>query len=237
MKEEIETSNKLNLDGDLAELLGLLLSDGGITDKSRIFFNNKSKKLIERFKELSEICFGNVNFDERPSKRAVHIRFSSINISNDLHKLTLSFRTRPCNHHPVCPGIDTNFGICPKGNVNTGFHNVKVPDFIKTSSKEIKIRFLRGLFSGDGSCVFSKNKKGFNRRVTLTCHHPVLLDEIKELIQSLGIICAKERNEILIRRKSEIKKFKELIGFLQGSIVTHGRFVGFEKNDVLNLMV
>lgn len=164
---------------ELAEFVGLLMSEGGITGNSRIFFTNKNLKLIEKFKSLAFKLFGVSTFDVRSCKRALHLRFSSAKVADFLRKLSPTFRTRPCNHHPICPGLKGNPSMCPCSDgtrCNSQFPPARVPEFIKSGPEEIKISFLRALFSGDGSCTFVP-ENGV-RKVKLTCFHPIIRKEV-----------------------------------------------------------
>ena len=112
---------------ELAELLGLIISDGLITKRSVRFFSN-DKILRERFKYLMKNLFG-IEAKEKLFGTVYGVEVHSALIARLMRELGVPEKKKS--------------------------HNAKVPKEILKSPDNVVAAFLRGLFLGDGS--FSGN--------------------------------------------------------------------------------
>jgi len=116
----------------LSRIVGHLVGDGGVVNKVsdyHVHYTNKSKKLIEQFKQDVLNVFGNVHFSEGTDKRSkvYWIQFPSI-LGIMLMKL---------------------FGPQIK-------ESKHIPKLILNGDEEIKSIFLRAIFDDEGSVIISK---------------------------------------------------------------------------------
>jgi hypothetical protein len=101
------------------------------------------------------------------------------------------------------------------------------------------------MFSADGyvtlTVKWDKKKKIWRiiRRIKLACKHPILKEQISELLKKVGLLHQVSKEELIIERKRDILKFAEEIKFVPGVKVTKNSkfWRGLEKNDVLNLVI
>jgi len=233
---------------ELAELSGMLLTDGGVTcvsGKWRVHFTTTSDILEGRFKELVIKVL-----NRHPSKASTHSgtqQNASINkIINELHELSPTFRTKPCNHFPICPKLRGKHfqpcSICNPIKINNEmFPPAKIPEFI-FNDKHGAIDFLRAAFTCDGSIILSvaKSKNGFrlDRKVVLSCEHPQLKEQHAQFLVQLGFKPKIRKDCIVLGGKENIVKFQKEIGFIDGvRIIRNGRWGGMEKSKLLKLCV
>jgi hypothetical protein len=234
----------------LSTLIGLILSDGGISfshNNAEIFFTNTSEKLIEIFTSISKELFGVEPKIRRKAGKFFQINLPSKNAANFLLSLINTGRKKRCNRVPICPKLKgmTN-GSCivcsPIKIRNDIFPLIKLPDFIK-NDRQNKIEFLKAMFSCDGGvALFPRRGKGklrIEREVFLACKHPLLREMVIELLSSLGIQAKNDekKNKVLIRDFENMRKFKDIIGFIDGVLVTRNSktWRNFEKNKILDI--
>ncbi|PSQ27703.1 V-type ATP synthase subunit A [Halobacteriales archaeon QS_9_68_17] len=108
---------------ELAEFLGLLFSDGMITEKT-VRFHNNDASLRARFSELAERLF------DAGSANTVHDTVETVEIRSTVLASLLSALGRPETRKSV---------------------TADVPDAVKAGSDDIVAAFLRGYYLGDGS--------------------------------------------------------------------------------------
>jgi len=228
MKQEIQ---QLEPSVDLGMLVGLLLTDGSVSKRKTtwtIELTGKSEGLHEIFKEKVRKLFGKelVESKDKRDMQLTKTKFSSVKIAKLLFEFTPTFRTRQFE--------------------DGSFPNSKIPDFIfKLLSHEIS-EILRVMFSADGgiSMWVSWHKKKqvweIRKRVFLACKHPSIRKQIVALLKQVGIE-AKDRKsgEVVIWKKSEIKKFRSLIRFVSRVKVTKDskHWTGFEKTQILDIAI
>ena len=139
-------------------IVAYLLTDGGIDSKGRIYFASTSGVPIEDFKTEVMETFNKQKFSFTTATAARVIRFSSSNVREKLLSLSPSYRTRPCNVHPICPKLKSNKRtlncICEKRRNN--YPPTQIPDEIMNGNKEIKREFLKRVFTADGGPVFTQ---------------------------------------------------------------------------------
>ena len=201
---------------DLANLLGLLLSDGSVYyDKSKktycIQFTNKSSRLRVLFKDLMKRCFGTNKFYEIPCKNAVSLRVHSMKIAKKLFIYSPTFRTLPCKSSPRCNQFSCSF-CKPQKNNGIEYPPSQIHESILSNS-EFTRAFLRGFVSGDGGLYI--NKKHSIYTVEIACYHPFLKKQVIEGIESLGIQARLKPNAVLVSGIKPFTKFMDDVGIVK----------------------
>ena len=233
----------------MAELVGLLLTDGGVSRISgswRVHFTSTSPVLNQKFKNLvAELLNRHVTEEKRNNAT---IQRASINrVADKLFNFSPSFRTLGCESSPVCPRIrgktSGSCTICKPilNKKNEKFPPTRIPKFLFHNEKAA-IRFCRCAFSCDGSVILwvGKTRNGFRlqREVRLFCKHPQLLCQHKKLLEKLGFNPKSSNDTIVIRGKTELTRFFKKIGFVKGVKITRNEiWGGFEKSKLLELCV
>jgi len=88
-----------------------------------------------------------------------------------------------------------------------------IPKWIREKPNFLKV-YIRGLFDTDGSVYELLPHWPGLYQICLTCHNPILINEVRDGLISLRINCSKiSRNKIYITKKSELRKFLKQIGF------------------------
>lgn len=173
------TSEDFVLDDKMGWLIGILVSEGTMTNRNYVGIKNTDKKLIEKIKyNFSNFDWKECHKDKYMDKRGFNcresweIRYSNTVFRNNLHKFGLDY--------------------------NTSIHQV-IPSGILKSPRSVIIQFLSGLYEGDGTAFnyTDKNKK----RVGI-CYYSgskKLVDVLQILLLKFGII-----SSITIRNKSQL---------------------------------
>ncbi len=117
---------------ELAEFLGLLLSDGSIINRRIVFFSN-DEALRRRFKELTRMIF-NVEAVEKKCRTVYCVEINSRLLARFLHLLGVPVRRKS--------------------------HSAEVPVYVFKSPIHIIAGFLKGYYLGDGG--FSGNTLEFH---------------------------------------------------------------------------
>lgn len=201
---------------NLANLLGLLLSDGSVYyDKSKktycIQFTNKSSRLRELFKGLMKDCFGVNKFYEIPCKNAVSLRVFSKRIAENLFRYSPSFRTLPCKSFPRCNMFSCSY-CKPLNHNGIDYPPSQVHDSILSDS-EFARAFLRGYVSGDGGVYI--NKKHSIYTVEIACYHPSLKNQVMDCISFLGIQARLKPKAVLVSGIKNFDKFMDEVGVVK----------------------
>lgn len=215
---------------DLGILVGLLLTDGCVRYSCRtwkIIFSGKSKELAKIFKQKIRKIFGVKKFTSWVDKNGVEsIQISSKKIAAHLLKFTPSFRTKPFK--------DGSFDL------------TKIPDFFWDLPTESLAEILRVMFSADGSIIlgakWNKTKKmwTFTRRVQLTSVNPNIKQQIARLLkEKFNLKPTIWKNDAVMEKKDDIKKFQKIIGFVEGVKISgkSKNWKGLEKNQILELAI
>lgn len=229
------TPDTIELSDEMVTLIAFLYTDGGISRHHltswRIFFSNSSSKTIDLFRK----CLVKI-FKIPPDRVKVSTMFkkyyfavlNSKEIGNFLIKSFGNFRT-----------LKFKDGAYP-------IVSIPVQKIIESDKTKI---FLRTAFSMDGGVKFYsardkiniRKKRWLERNISLACHHPTLRKQYLKLLRSLGIkaINIESDKVIKIRRKENLEKFANEIGFLKGIKTTfHSKFwAGIEKNKVMRSMI
>lgn len=161
----------------LASLFGHVLGDGCIKAKEENFYyTNKNKDLVDEVRHLIKELFG---IQER-----------------------WNYNRERNFYETYSPKIIAKFLVLcgfPKGEKVK--QEIKIPNWIKNGSFEIKSKFVRALFDDEGSVInskgnyiigFSMNKKNF-----LLNEHKKFMNDFREILISLGLY----PNEVFKRKQ------------------------------------
>lgn len=212
----------------LGILIGLLLTDGCVSDERFLIFHNKSEVMHKEFRKHVNKLFGDVHFTERfevnGTKRTQLTSKKIVSRLLSLSKMT-TFRKKQFD--------------------DGEFPETKLPFFIKNLSRSSMSKFLQTIFSADGSISVSarwhkrNNSWEIRRRVELTCKNPYLRKDFYNLIENFGFSPRVSNENITLERKSDILRFTNSVRFIPN--VTIGGdskyWRGFEKNQILDLAV
>jgi hypothetical protein len=229
------------------ELVALCLSDGGIGFSSGtmyIHFTNSSDVLLRLFtNEIRKFSTAKIHKQHKP--RGTTLRVFDKKLVRKLLTISPSYRTRPCNHFPICPvyrkpnhkGIGFHHHFSHQ---DTVFGEIKIPEDLFLTNED-KARFLRIYSSCDGYPSIFPRKHSWSaveRMVAIVCHHPSLKQRLKELLDDLRILHKSKQYSLVMRSKNAILKFKEKVGFVEGVMMTgNSRYwKSYQKNHMLEII-
>ncbi|MCX6752025.1 MAG: hypothetical protein NTZ87_00780 [Candidatus Nomurabacteria bacterium] len=178
----------LEKDGDLAELIGVVLGDGHIRSYPRaeelsIFSNSNNPGFINRYSLLIEKIFNKKPTTKQHSgKNCVRIRIYQKLISERL-------------------GVP----FSPRANLK-----IVIPRWIISDKKYI-VRYLRGLYEAEGS--YSVHKATYTYKVQFSNRNVSMLENVFKLVSKLGFHPHKSKYMIQLSRKKEVSEFIKLIEF------------------------
>lgn len=178
----------LQKDGDLAELIGVMLGDGHIqkfprTERLLIFSNSNNPGFIKRYTTLVERIFQKKTYVyEQTGQNCTRISLYEKNISKRL-------------------GIPTG----PRKNLD-----IKVPYWIRKSRKHI-LRYLRGLYEAEGS--YSIHLPTSTHKFVFSNTNQSLLKNVATLLKLLGFSPHWDKLRVQLSRKSEVEKAVRLLEF------------------------
>lgn len=179
--KEIE---KLTLDNDLAEVLGILNGDGCLSPcnyEISVTLDSQEEAYIEYVKNLLEKVF-ELEFKLRELKNAVQVK----TYSKDLIKRLNEKYSLP---------------------VGEKIGSLEVPLVVR-NSQEFSKCYIRGLFDTDG-CVYLKRKN--QPSIEIVSKDPNFLGQIKEVLESLGFKAGiSGKNLYLYKQGSASKFFKNI---------------------------
>lgn len=174
--------------GDLAELLGVVLGDGYIgqherTQVLRIVSNSNNQGFIERYSQLVDKVFAKTpSVISRKTSQCVNITIYQKGIAERLHLQT---------------GAKT--------------HRIFIlPEWIAVS-RAYKIRFLRGLYETDG-CL-AHHEKTYTHKFIFSNVNQSLLDLVFVLLCELGFHPTKTKINVQLSRKEEVVQASRLLKF------------------------
>ncbi len=178
----------LKKDGDLAELIGVVLGDGNIhvferTESLRIVGNAKNAGFVSHYAVLVEKIFKK---KPRVSKR----KFSN---ATDI----VIYEKK----------ISARLGI-PSG--ARGALTIATPSWVKRK-KEFKIRYLRGLYEAEGSLCF--HEKTYTHKFLFSNRNQSILKNVFTLVKELGFHPHISPSQVQVSRKEEVQKLKNLLRF------------------------
>lgn len=179
----------LEKNGDLAELMGVVLGDGHIekfprTERLAIASNSNNIGFITRY-----ACFVEDIFRKKPYVGKNQKLVNCVRIS--IYQKCISKR----------------LGIPTGSRKNLDF---KVPRWI-WQDKEFLVRFLRGLYEAEGS--FCKHKATSTYKFLFANRNPVLLGIVFEGVQRLGFHPHRSKYQIQLSRRKEVYECKDLLNF------------------------
>lgn len=188
-KGEIKTEYpELKQNGDLAELVGVVLGDGHICkfprcESLRVTGTSTNVGFVGRYAKLIEHVF-----HKRP---AVIPRKSSNATDITIYEKNISKRLGiPCGARR--------------------YHRYRVPRWI-SSNRGNKIRFLRGLYEAEGSLSFHPGT--YTHKFIFSGANEHLLKAVFRLVKSLGFNPHCSKCKIQISRKDEVQKLANLLQF------------------------
>ncbi len=194
----------------LEELAILLLAEGSVRYHNgyEIQFTNTDAVLKNYFRSLVE-SLGYKSRDKNEKQMVVY----SKGLALALQALSPSFRTK---------AFDKARGIYPEATFSkTAFEN--------------PAETLKLFFSCEGGVTLSGRKS--NEVIVRVCH-PMLKQQVKEMLNSLGINFTERGNGLIsIKRKLDVLFFKEKINFVHGVLSCRGKNKGVEKRVLLNRLI
>jgi intein/homing endonuclease len=81
-------------------------------------------------------------------------------------------------------------------------HDIQIPDKIKSSNKDCKAAFLRGLFDADG-CIVIKSKPNKYPVVQFASKSQLLIDQVSLLLLELGVESCKYKESHFDKRTNK----------------------------------
>ena len=169
IKLKLFNNKYLELNENIAYLLGQFLSDGWIDKKTnRIGFCSSSENIINKIKIILENEFGYVAHIE--TKNQNYRTNSGQLIQNQLSIIRI-------NNRNLCNFLATTFNLVEKN-----AYTKEIPFQILISPKKTIYSFLSGLIDGDGSV---HNKRNLIRYISIS---EKLIDRLLLVTQQLGII-------------------------------------------------
>lgn len=177
----------------LAELIGIILGDGGITNyQVRVTLNKEADKkyaghIAKLFKDLFYL---KPTISEEKDEKTCYISVSSRNLVEYLIKLGLK-----------------------KGDKIK--QQIDIPKWV-LRDKKLKSACLRGLIDTDGSFYVDihkiRNKYYFNPGIDFSTHSLPLFLSVKKILKDLNYHPTGEKEYIRLRRESEIIRYFKEIG-------------------------
>ncbi|OGQ48211.1 MAG: hypothetical protein A3I09_00750 [Deltaproteobacteria bacterium RIFCSPLOWO2_02_FULL_47_10] len=196
-REEMKKAGKIpsvyppfKKNGDLAELLGVVLGDGHIgkfprTEALRIAANANHKGFINRYAMLVEKIFGKrPHISKRTSTNCTNITIYQKNISKRLE---------------IPSGARKN-------------RQIALPRWI-SKNRNYTIRYLRGLYEAEGSYCIHEPTSTYKFFFANVNHS--MLNNVYNLTLRLGFHPNMSGHRIQISRRSEVENIRKLLQFRQ----------------------
>lgn len=174
--------------GDLAELIGVVLGDGHICvyprcEELRLISNSNSPGFIERYAGIMEEVF---------KKNPYIIQSGQSNSAKiGIYEKLISKRLG------VATGARRDLKIV-------------VPKWI-SKKREYVIRYLRGLYEAEGS--FCVHEPTYTHKFLFANRNVSMLGNVFNLMQSLGFHPYKTKDQVQISRKEEVYRAMKVLGF------------------------
>lgn len=194
-REKMKTEGKikseylpLKKDGNLAELIGVVLGDGHIcsyprTEELRIISNSNNSGFITRYAKIIEKVF-----NKKP-----YIRNSNQNNSTriGLYEKHISDRMKISNGARK-------------------YLRIKIPGWILRNRKFV-VRYLRGLYEAEGS--FCIHKPTYTYKFLFANTNETMLNNVYFLMKKIGFHPHKSTNQIQISKKQEVFSAVKVLEF------------------------
>jgi len=181
IKVRLFNNRHLELNENIAYLLGQFLSDGWIEKSNRICFGTASRTIIERLKTILEKEFQYVANIE--SRNRNYEASSGQVLESTIFILRI-------NNKSLCNFLAGTFNLEGKK-----AHTKEIPYQILQSPKKVIYSFLSGLIDGDGSIHKSRNV------IQYGSVSEKLIDKFLLITQQLGVIGKKYESELGPSRK------------------------------------
>ncbi|MBI2972108.1 MAG: hypothetical protein HYY37_06840 [Candidatus Aenigmarchaeota archaeon] len=200
----------------MARLIALLLTDGGlcgIGKRWRIHFTSNSEQLVSEFQALVKNLF-DLKMVKDYRKGAWRIQtWVSNKVKEELLAYSKTYRTLSIEEKET---------------------EAEIPAFIR-NDKELAREFLKYAFTADGTVIFNIGKARygfrFDRCVKLYSEHARLRNQYFELLQKLGYRPVMLKDAVLLRKPTNMTKFANEIGFVEGvKISGKGLWKGITKD-------
>lgn len=227
-------------------LVALCLSDGGIgrTAGTRyIHFTNQSDVLLNLFKrEIRK--FSKAKIHKQYKERGITLRVFDKNLVSKMLRISPSFRTKSCNNFPKCIcSCHKNDDECNECIDIDGkkWPHVRIKKSFFKNKKQI-CKFLQVYASCDGyPSLFPRplSWSKVERIVAIVGQHPLLKQQLSDLLTKIGIDHKIKKDGLFMRSKSSITLFKKKIGFYPGVKMTGNSkyWKGYTKNKVLGIIL
>lgn len=175
-------------DGDLAELMGVILGDGHIcvyprTEELRIISNANNPEFVKRYSRLIEKVFG-----KTPTVRK----------SNQHNSISIGFYEK---------NISKRLGIKSGARLKL---KITTPRWISKNEQFI-VRYLRGLYEAEGS--FCVHKPTSTYKLFFSNRNESLLNIVFRLMKKLGFHPHKSKYSIQVSRKDEVYRAIEVLNY------------------------
>lgn len=187
-KENTKTYKPLKKDGDLAELIGIILGDGHIgalarTESLRIVGDAQKMGFVNRSADLVQKVFGKKpTIKQNPNTNTVTITIYEKHISNRI-------------------GIHTG----AQGN-----RVLRVPRWILRQDEPAR-RYLRGLYEAEGS--YSVHKPTYTYKFIFKNSNDSLLDIVERLVKRFGFHPHRSYRMVQLSRKKEVERLLNLLQY------------------------
>jgi hypothetical protein len=201
-------------DPELAELLGLIFSDGSYNNNNVCFHNT---------------CIPLLNYFEKNM-------YKVFNLKNPYNRVKLSGTSELTYYSTVL----SQFIISLMGRKERIPYEIKTGT--KEIKRAFLRGYFSGDGSVCLSISIEPRRKKrliFSTNVAIACKPQKIRDELVDLLESLGYNVKKDHQSLRINKNEDLKKFYNEISFIEDSKITsHSKnFQGFRKNQVLKYIV
>lgn len=185
--EMISSYPEFEKNGDLAELIGVVLGDGHLskfprTEELSIFSNSNNPGFVKRYSNLIGKIFSKEPAIGKHGSGCIRIRVYQKKIADRLGV-------------PYSPRAKKK---------------IVIPDWILANNEYI-VRYLRGLYEAEGChCVHEKTS---TYKVFFSNHNTSMLKNVFKLVKKLGFHPHESKYQVQILRKEEVFRFLDLIQF------------------------
>jgi hypothetical protein len=189
--------------------------------------------------------FSKSKIHKQAKERGITLRVFDKDLVTKLFEISTSYRTRPCNHHPVCPALKGKKHKPCKKCKPIKIKELLWPEIKLTKkffrSKKSKIEFLKTYISCDGYATIFPRTNSWSkveRIIAIICYHPMLKKEISKFLKDLKIQHSIKEEGLFIRKETSIRRFSTLVGFLKGVKVSkNSKYWKIEKSEILRKII
>jgi hypothetical protein len=221
-----EWIRQFGIDGIKDLLTVILITDGHSSYKHKIVsLTNSDKILLGIFVDmLRELKLDpRQSYDRRNDLPIIFARSNKVkNILNEIRTIT------PVTKHQPARGKQTWEEFLREGQPTLSF--------LLSRPRELRQLAFRLAMSFEGCVVVDVTSKRLTRPfLQFTCFHPNLIQEWKNIAESIGIYMSHKRNILTTASLCSVIEFLDIGGFLEGVVNSKKSkyFTGIEKNKVL----